>query len=191
MNNVIIFDITQTIEKETFETMVKLLPQSRKEKYNSVKWEKQKLTTIYGYYIVKYLLNLKGCPDFQYTEKGKPFIDNQQYFNISHSGKYIVVATSNKPIGVDIEKPIKYRESLARYVSSKNQFNNMQKSSDKSYYLTKLWVTKESYIKLKASSVLQDLKKINLKEHGCKYTHFTYENYHICTCEFINNETNS
>ena len=183
MNKLIIFDITQPIDKTLLNTMIAHLPYSRKEKLNSIKWEKQKLTTIYGYYIVKYLLKLKGCPDFQYTEKGKPFIENYPHFNISHSGNYIVVATSNKPIGVDIEKNIKYRDSLARYVSSKQQYNNMQKSSDRSYYLTKLWVTKESYIKLNASTVIQDLKKIKLKEKNCKYQHFIFKNYHICVCE--------
>lgn len=48
-------------------------------------------------------------------EKGKPFIVGRKdvFFNLSHSGEYVVCALSNREIGVDIERRAKARMEVA------------------------------------------------------------------------------
>ncbi len=45
---------------------------------------------------------------------GKPYLNGypNYYFNISHSGEFVVCAISNNPVGIDIEqiKQIEYEE---------------------------------------------------------------------------------
>ena len=51
--------------------------------------------------------------NFTYTEHGKPYLSDYSdvHFNISHSGEYVVCSVSDKPVGVDIQKISKYRET--------------------------------------------------------------------------------
>ena len=43
--------------------------------------------------------------DIFYNENRKPYVKNNPiYFNISHSGEYIVCVVSDKEIGVDIQE---------------------------------------------------------------------------------------
>ena len=48
-----------------------------------------------------------------YGENEKPYLKNQGlYFNISHSGSYVALATSETEVGVDIEKIAPRREDI-------------------------------------------------------------------------------
>ncbi|UOB66272.1 4'-phosphopantetheinyl transferase, partial [Bacillus thuringiensis] len=43
---------------------------------------------------------------FRYNEYGKPFVEkfSDFHFNVSHSGEWVVCATANFNVGIDIEK---------------------------------------------------------------------------------------
>lgn len=71
---------------------------------------------IIGELLIKYILcryyGMKYAEiDLQRTLLGKPFVNNVSIeFSISHSGFYVVCASNNSPIGVDIQEII--RDSL-------------------------------------------------------------------------------
>ena len=47
-------------------------------------------------------------------ENGKPYLKNGgMYFNISHSGDYVVLATADSEVGVDIEKIVSADDAVA------------------------------------------------------------------------------
>ena len=53
--------------------------------------------------------------EMKQTSYGKPYIENSDiYFNISHSGSYILCAVGNEEVGVDIEGVHKFSESLKK-----------------------------------------------------------------------------
>ena len=46
---------------------------------------------------------------FEKNQYGKPYLSEHPdfYFNISHSGEYVLCAIDNNPIGVDIEEVVR------------------------------------------------------------------------------------
>ena len=84
-------------------------------------------------------------------EKGKPFIADREniFFNISHSGDYVVCAVSDSEIGVDIEKRAKARMEVAGRFFHEREVRMLEEVSgneqDKLFY--DYWSVKESFLK--------------------------------------------
>ena len=121
-----------------------------------------------------YLKNQLYREELLKNENGKPYFLNGPYFNISHSGKYVLMAVSTAEIGVDIEE-VKNKDmsSLVRIFNEAEA--KMIKEHSDFYYL---WCAKESLIKCMGLSVgkvreipglpLNGLKTFKGKDYQCK-----------------------
>ena len=121
-----------------------------------------------------YLKNQLSREELLKNENGKPYFANGPYFNISHSGKYVLMAVSTAEIGVDIEE-VKNKDmsSLVRIFNEAEA--KMIKEHSDFYYL---WCAKESLIKCMGLSVgkvreipglpLNGLKTYKGKDYQCK-----------------------
>ena len=121
-----------------------------------------------------YLKNQLSREELLKNENGKPYFLNGPYFNISHSGRYVLMAVSTAEIGVDIEE-IKNKDmsSLVRIFNEAEA--KMIKEHSDFYYL---WCAKESLIKCMGLSVgkvreipglpLNGLKTYKGKDYQCK-----------------------
>ena len=121
-----------------------------------------------------YLKNQLSREELLMNENGKPYFANGPYFNISHSGKYVLMVVSTAEIGVDIEE-IKNKDmsSLVRIFNEAEA--KMIKEHSDFYYL---WCAKESLIKCMGLSVgkvreipglpLNGLKTFKGKDYQCK-----------------------
>lgn len=121
-----------------------------------------------------YLKNQLSREELLKNENGKPYFANGPYFNISHSGKYVLMVVSTAEIGVDIEE-IKNKDmsSLIRIFNEAEA--KMIKEHSDFYYL---WCAKESLIKCMGLSVgkvreipglpLNGLKTYKGKDYQCK-----------------------
>ena len=121
-----------------------------------------------------YLKNQLSREELLKNENGKPYFANGPYFNISHSGKYVLMAVSTTEIGVDIEE-IKNKDmsSLVRIFNEAEA--KMIKEHSDFYYL---WCAKESLIKCMGLTVgkvreipalpLNGLKTFKGKDYQCK-----------------------
>ena len=121
-----------------------------------------------------YLKNQLSREELLKNENGKPYFTNGPYFNISHSGRYVLMAVSTSEIGVDIEE-VKYKDmsSLVRIFNEAEA--KMIKEHSDFYYL---WCAKESLIKCMGLSVgkvreipglpLNGLKTFKGKDYQCK-----------------------
>lgn len=121
-----------------------------------------------------YLKNQLSREELLKNENGKPYFANGPYFNISHSGKYVLMVVSTSEIGVDIEE-IKNKDmsSLVRIFNEAEA--KMIKEHSDFYYL---WCAKESLIKCMGLTVgkvreipslpLNGLKTYKGKDYQCK-----------------------
>lgn len=92
---------------------------------------------------------------------GKPYIRGKEnfFFNVSNSGKYVVVAVGDINLGVDIQKPIDYSEGLVRKIMSAEDRTRLE--NDIVSRLNLVWAVKEAYVKYTGEGICRDLATVS------------------------------
>ncbi|WP_455511264.1 4'-phosphopantetheinyl transferase family protein [Butyricimonas paravirosa] len=103
-------------------------------------------------------------------EKGKPFIVGVEnvFFNISHSGDYVVCAVSDREIGIDIEKRAKARMEVAgRFFHGEEVAQLKMLEEDKQDQLFfNYWSVKESFLKYIGTGLTRPLNSFIVSFSG-------------------------
>lgn len=97
---------------------------------------------------------------FEVNEYGKPFLRNHPArikYNVSHSVDWIVVAFSNQPIGVDIERIRNFDMEIAKNFFATEEVCLLKREADKDFSFCKLWTLKESYMKFLGTGFYEKL----------------------------------
>lgn len=125
---------------------------------------------------------------------GKPVDKNGAFFNLSHSGNYAILASSDFEIGCDIQK-IEYINSAktGKIVFCKNEMQLLRNSRDKLGTFYDLWTKKESFLKcigegFHRSPKSADVSRDFFEENGEIYYFKTYRfsDYVISLCSLTN-----
>ena len=114
--------------------------------------------------ISSYLKNQLSKGNLLKKKFGKPYFEKGPFFNISHSGRYVIMAVASSEIGVDIE------ENKVRDLSSITRIFNeaeakVAKEHQDFYYL---WCAKESLIKCMGTTIGQIKEVPSLPLNGLK-----------------------
>lgn len=113
--------------------------------------------SLFGELLIRYLvstkLDIRNSNIFIEKDKfGKPFlkINKSFYFNISHSGDWVVCAISEKMIGIDVEQIQTIDLTIAKQCFSQKEYNDIEEktSEERLEAFYTYWTLKESYIKL-------------------------------------------
>lgn len=94
---------------------------------------------------------------------GKPYFAEHPeiHFNISNSGRYVVLAVSPVEVGIDIqEKRVLDLEKLGRAVFSVDDYRAFLASTDRQDAFFREWVKKEAYVKWTGEGLLHKVKDI-------------------------------
>ncbi|MEI3542070.1 MAG: hypothetical protein V8P98_04620 [Acutalibacteraceae bacterium] len=115
--------------------------------------------------------------NFYKNSFGKPYLTDYEnfYFNISHSGDFVICAISDHEVGVDIQKikPIS--------TAFKEKFVGRKNASLEDFY--SMWVLEESYVKFLGKSIIFLAKNLSLKKQNVYYkTYNIHPNYKISVC---------
>lgn len=122
-----------------------------------------------AYLSIRYLLMNEGIVDYElhYSDEGKPHLEGKRYISITHSYHLTAIVTSDKPVGIDIEK---HREKIlhiaGRFIGTENEF--LTYGPEIVPQLTSIWGAKESVYKIFAT------KGLSFKQH-CHIDSFTPE----------------
>ena len=125
--------------------LMKNLSEEQKERALRFKNEKDQMRCLLSSYLISQLSTEK----LQRNETGKPFYPNGPFFNISHSGKYVIMAIANQEVGVDIEEDIEKNMDILLKIFNEAESKMIKEHAD-FYYL---WCAKESLIKCMGSSI--------------------------------------
>lgn len=110
-----------------------------------------------GYMLYKYL-GISSDEQLVRNEHGKPEIaagyknESAAFFNLAHSGPYVVLAISDRPVGVDIEHTKRMSFKVAKRIMRKEQLDRLGGFENDSEAfqigLTKYWTQYEAIMKL-------------------------------------------
>ena len=125
--------------------LLKSISEEQKEKALRFKNDKDQRRSL----ISSYLVNQLSEEELQKNPTGKPYYPNGPYFNISHSGRYVVMAIANQEVGVDIEENVEKQIDVLLKLFNEAEIKMIKEHAD-FYYL---WCAKESLIKCMGSSI--------------------------------------
>ena len=153
MDQLNIYILNTTLVKRHLSFIYSFVDEKRREKAERYAHEKDQLLSFgAGYLLKKYLPE----GEIKEMENGKPYLENGPFFNISHSGEYVVlVIHPTKEVGIDIEKIDENRVSTIRFV-----LNEDEKKTNDITNLFQIWSNKESLAKC-TSTGLKDIRDIN------------------------------
>ena len=170
------------------------VPKDRQDKIDFFRFEKDKKLSAGAYLLLKKLLLEKNItnPLFKIEKYGKAYISNFEniYFNLSHSGKMVLCAISDREVGVDIEYiDHEIDLSIAQHYFYNKEYESIMNSQNPADEFFKYWVLKESYMKytglgmnLKLDSFeikIEDKIELKNDDEGLKFNLFNLENYKI------------
>lgn len=125
----------------------------RREKADRMRRKEDKCLSLGAGIMLKYALGRAGIRDNETVtgENGKPYLASREaFFNLSHSGEYVMCAVSDDEIGCDIEKISKGNENTARRFFSAEEYDFITHGADeneRAVRFMRIWTLKESYIK--------------------------------------------
>ncbi len=119
--------------------------------------------------------------------QGKPYFPSQPHwhFNLSHAGRYAVLATDERPIGVDIEQLHAFSLEIAtRYFAPEEQaqLQACPTATAQQQLFFQLWTCKEAYLKATGAGLHEDLLSfaVDVAQGRLRYPHTQpcYRFYH-------------
>lgn len=125
------------------------------------------------------------------TEYEKPYIPNQDFFNISHSGDFVVFVKSKSIIGVDIEKVNDRHLDVAKRVFTEKELLWMNENPVERFFI--LWTQKEAVVKAVGKGLslapesfdvmpFQDNKPINIENVQLYCTTWKHGDCYVSVC---------
>lgn len=119
------------------------------------------------------LKQLDGLLDLKmyYGGNGKPYLEDYPfYFNLSHSGNYVVCAVSPREVGVDIQeyRQVDMERLSGRFFSEEEQsvLKSCTNGKEQCKLFYRLWTRKEAYGKLTGEGIAAVIDKSVLLKEG-------------------------
>ena len=159
-------DISCDCSYEQSQALYRLLPPERQVGVGQLKNEEQiKKKILSGAFLQYGLSDALNIPMrqifYQYGKFGKPELDKSRMrgsqpenyrmdFNLSHSGKYVVLAVSDGLIGIDIEGKKKNRLAVAKRCFDQKEYEDIisaHTEQEQDMRFLEYWTMKEAYVK--------------------------------------------
>lgn len=148
---------------------------ARQDRTSRYRFEDDRLRGVLGDGAVRYLLQKEQIvPDeivCAHNEHGKPYFSNvkDRFFNVSHSGDWVLCAWSSEEVGVDVElvRPVNMRVSnIVFHPLERNALEETHDEKTRCELFFTFWTLKESYIKYCGKGFSMDLQSFYFQIHN-------------------------
>lgn len=119
-------------------------------------------------------------------EFGKPYIQNHEnwHFNISHTDGIIVIAVSDKPVGVDVERIRKADLRIAKRFFTEKEIayiDELAEKQDERFF--EVWTKKEAYLKYTGDGLRVPLESIDVISYCDMYKSLLFDGFIVTICK--------
>ena len=162
-----LYDVSELYDDTTFSMAMGCLPwEERRQRARRYRFKKDQCLCLGAGLLVAYALKKMGVRDLSLGsgEWGKPYLLRYPHihFNLSHSGTMVACAVASEPVGVDVEERHAYDEGVARlcFTIAERHWMMGQPNVDEAF--VRLWVRKESYLKLLGTGLTDDVRAFDV-----------------------------
>jgi len=169
-----VFAIKILKEENYFEVrkkLLSLLPESQVSNIQRFKRMADEQRSLLGEVLSRHIISRKTGIEFkdlkiEKSKKGKPNLLSKQdiFFNISHSGQWVVSAIAENPVGIDVEELKEPVYRIAERYFSKvelEKLNQLSGATKQSCFFD-LWTLKESYLKMLGKGLTKSLGSFSI-----------------------------
>ncbi len=176
-----ITDIEKVTDPYLMDVYRSILSDEEKERLERYRFEKDKNSFLISHAMVRSVLSnyIEIAPkdlQFKIDKNGKPEVCSEEgeslllEYNLSHSGKYAVVAVTNEIVcGIDVEKIDAKRDfwDIAQNYFSSKEILDLKSAleQDQAHRFFTYWTLKEAYIKAKGETIASSLNKVSFDLH--------------------------
>lgn len=174
---------------EAWLQLEELLPAERLERLHGLHNEERRRHFLMSGLLMQYGISAAlGIPicniSYIYGKNGKPYLAPGVYeggqidFNLSHSGRYAVLAVSDTPVGIDVECSGRERLGVAKRFFCPEEYEDIQAAAtpqEKSLRFASYWTMKEAYVKRTGEGLMRELNSFYIRR-GAKGLSATVEN---------------
>lgn len=148
------------------------MDEERRTKIDRYKNDKDKFLSLGAGVLLELGLKSRGVKNYclEYGDRQKPYINSERslFFNLSHSGNMVVLALSDKEVGVDVERNKKFNDSLVKYVFDEAEIELCdrlvsQGGEERDGIYPGFWTAKESVMKYFGIGIGMNPKNIHLE----------------------------
>jgi 4'-phosphopantetheinyl transferase len=177
--------------------ILNILPIERQHRIKQALKQEKSVQLYASSLLLGHVLNRYGkkLNDVKVTELGKPYVENSLHFNISHSGKCIVIAVDYEDIGVDIQEKTPVSNAVAKlFLGNDDDLSSMSRNE---YYHSYIWCRKEALLKCLGvgwngkKEVKLSVLRSRIQYEGIEYFLTDYpisEDYFLTLCEKNNHK---
>lgn len=174
MVNIYAIKKPQFIDENRYNTLLNLVSAEKKKKIDGYVKKEEAYRSLLGDVLIRSVI----CKQYKifnqdikydYNKYGKPFWkgSNHFFFNISHSGDWIVCIVDKFPVGIDIEQICPINIEIVSHFFSDEEVEDLNTRSlvGKIDYFYDLWTLKESYIKAIGKGLSIPLNSFTIKKN--------------------------
>lgn len=115
-----------------------------------------------------------GLSSFTVTQDalGKPYIQGQEkfHYNLSHSGRWVVMAYGDSPVGIDVQQfrmePGKEQRLCSLFAKDEADYILAAQGTERLQRFFRIWTAKESYLKFLGVGLRQSLDSFSVLPDG-------------------------
>lgn len=174
---------------------LRYLPEDRREKASQFRRDIDRKNCVISYWLLQYgLYKDYGIRSFSllYDRNNKPYLSDYPHihFSISHCDYGCICAIADNPVGVDIQEIRPFSWSVAKHCCSAEEIQLLKNSDVPADEFTKIWTKKESFLKMKGTGILCDLRTVDTIKFQEKVKTFVFCGCYIsiASAEFFQEE---